>query len=71
MAGRQVRPLVFSISHNSNYSDQMSALAQLGISSNSPKQKQTLSRHQSAVTAIAGGDPYPPTSIVSLFVLVL
>lgn len=48
----------------------MSALAQLGANGNSPKQKPTLSRHQNAISATAGGDPYPTTnSVVSLFVL--
>jgi hypothetical protein len=48
----------------------MSALAHLGANSNSPKQKPTLSRHQNAVAATAGGDPYPATgSVVSLFIL--
>ena len=43
----------------------MTALAHLGAS---PKQKPTLTRHQNAIAATAGGDPYPATSnIVSLF----
>jgi hypothetical protein len=44
----------------------MSALAHLGANSNSPKQKPTLSRHQNAISASAGGDPYPTTNVVSL-----
>jgi hypothetical protein len=47
----------------------MSALAHLGANGNYPKQKPTLSRHQNAISATAGGDPYPATSsVVSLFV---
>ena len=44
----------------------MSALAHLGANDNSPKQKPTLSRHQNAIAATVGGDPYPTTSFVSL-----
>ena len=47
----------------------MSALAHLGANDSS-KQKPTLSRHQNAITASAGGGPYPTTNVVSLvFVL--
>jgi hypothetical protein len=48
----------------------MSALAQLGANGNSPKQKPTLSRHQIAIAATTGGDPYPAnSSAVSLLAL--
>ena len=44
----------------------MSALVHLGANGNSSKQKPILSRHQNAITASAGGDPYPTANVVSL-----
>jgi hypothetical protein len=47
----------------------MFALAHLGANSNAPKQKPTLSRHQT-IAATAQGKPYSATgSVVSLFIL--
>ena len=55
----------FAIRRNSKL---MFALAQLGANGNSSKQKPTLLRHQNAIAATAGGEPYPITnSVVSFF----
>jgi hypothetical protein len=47
----------------------MSALAHLGASSNSPKQKPALARHQNAIVATAQGEPYPATVTVVSFII--
>ena len=49
------------------YFHQMSALAHLGANSSSPKQRPALLRHQNAITASAGGGPYPTINVSLVF----